>query len=500
MNTPIGYQALVRRYHLRVLPHYRESYVASEGRGSVRQDINSEIHVYPKGYEIKQPNNPFEQMEFAIKYEGIHLEILAAVFQELEVIELEHAIQAHPTSKYARIVWFLYEFLTEKTLNIPDAKKTPYIDLLDSKRYFTLNKKIRSPRHRVNNNLLGNRNFCPMIRRTLRLNQAIEQKYDEQARKITAKYDPHLITRASHYFYTKETLSSYEIERERPSQERVFKFVNLLRKIGTIGLLTKARLIEIQNMIVDPRFSDVDYRVTQNYVGDNLNAYIQHIHYISPKPENVQVLMDGWLACLEQCMNDGLHPVLIATAISFGFIFIRPFEDGNGRIHRFLIHYVLSKMGFSPDGIIFPISAIMLNNMREYDGILESFSIPLMRVITDYHLSNEGVLTVKQPTHIHYKYIDYTQMAEYLFSCIDTTLHEYFEKEILFLLHYDQTKRDIQSFIDMPDKLIDLFIQFIIQNNGVLNTQKQKKYLHMLKDDEIAHLIGIVKKHMLKPE
>ena len=36
--------------------------------------------------------------------------------------------------------------------------------------------------------------------------------------------------------------------------------------------------------------------------------------------------------------------------------------DGNGRIHRFLMHHVLAKRGYSPDGVIFPISAAILRD------------------------------------------------------------------------------------------------------------------------------------------
>ena len=76
-------------------------------------------------------------------------------------------------------------------------------------------------------------------------------------------------------------------------------------------------------------------------------------------------------------------PVIYAATIAFGFVFIHPFMDGNGRIHRYLIHEVLANAGFTPRGIVLPVSAVILANLDKYTAVLESFSRPL-RQRTDY--------------------------------------------------------------------------------------------------------------------
>lgn len=495
MYTPVGYTALIQFFNIRdVLPHYRQSYITT-GRAFVRISDNLEEHFYLK--KLKEPNNPFNHIEFAIKYDGINLEILHAVFKKMEKNDVASAIKKHPASKYYRIMWFLYEFLTETQLDIPDNKKAlPYVDVLDSQYYFT-SKGVKSKRHAVNNNLMGVGQFCPMIRRTKILTEYIDQHFDEKAFDLIKKYNPKVIERAIQYLYRKETMSSYGIEREKPSPERMERFIYLLRQTPNIEELTKEKLIEIQNTIVDQRFKSDDYRLEQVYVGDMLNHYVPRIHYIAPKSEDVAILMSGLLETLKLARADYVHPVLVAAMISFGFVFIHPFEDGNGRIHRFLIHYVLSSQKFIPKDVIFPVSAVMLENIQEYDQILEQFSRPLMELIKKYTLSNEGILTVNQPTLSFYKYIDYTKMAEYLFKCIDKTIHEHFEREIEFLLNYDQAKREIQAIIDMPDRLIHLFIKFTRQNNGVLGQQKKDKYFNKLNDHEIIQLQSIVSKYLL---
>lgn len=406
MNSAVGYQALIEQLDLRVIKHYRQSYIALRGRGYVKIENNHEMHVYPNSHAVKDPKNPIHQLIFALKYDGVNLEILQAVFKKIAAHEIEIAIHQHPGSKYIRVLWFLYEFLTDQTIKAPELGILKHVNVLDADRYFT-SKGIKSRRHKVNNNLIGNKEFCPIIRKTKILAAYIDKKYDLKAKALADKYDPKIIARASYYLFTKETLSSYEIEREKPNKNRIAKFINTLQKSTTIEELTKKQLIELQNIIVDPRFQDVDYRKNQNYIGENID-YFPRIHYICPRPENVESLMNGLLEALQLVLHAGIHPVLIAAMISFGFVFIHPFEDGNGRIHRFLIHYILSKQRFTPSGIIFPVSAAMLKKIHEYDKILESLSKPVMNLISDYTLSDDGVLLVKQDTHSYYKYVDYT--------------------------------------------------------------------------------------------
>lgn len=498
-TIPIGYKAISEQLKLSTVPHYRESYIAKLGRGKTIIENHREIHVYPKHYALKNEHDLFANLEFALKHEGINLEIIKALFERMDKKEIIEHIKRQPKGINSRKIWYLYEFLMNDRLNINDIQKIKYVDLLDSKLYFT-SKAFKSTRHAINDNLLGNNKFCPFVRRTEILEKYIELHLDDKAKQLLTKYDPHLISRACNYLYTKETMSSYQIEREQPDKSRVIRFVNMLQQAHTIETLSKEILIELQNTLVDPRFKDVDYRCTQNYVGENINPYFQKIHYISPKPEDVAELMQGLLESLERMFYAQIHPVIIAAIISFGFVFIHPFEDGNGRIHRFLIHYVLSKKEFTPKDMIFPVSSIMLQNISDYDAILESFSKPLLSVLTNYVLSNEGKLTVKQDSKSFYQYIDFTKMAEYLFVCIDAAIHKDMLNEIEFLANYDKTKKAMQEIVEMPDNKIDLFIRFVMQNNGKLSPQKQKNYFSLLTEDEITQFVKIIREVMMKEQ
>jgi Fic family protein len=182
-----------------------------------------------------------------------------------------------------------------------------------------------------------------------------------------------------------------------------------------------------------------------------------------------------------------VSPVVHAAVISYGFVFLNPFQDGNGRIHRFLIHNILARRGFTPKGVMFPVSASMLKNPADYDASLEAFSRHIMALV-EYSLDEEGCMTVHGNTAKWYRYIDMTPQVEALFKFIDQTIEVELTQELAFLAKYDETKKAIQEIVDMPDRLIDLFIRFCLQNNGRLSVQKRKSHFDFLSDEEIAHM------------
>ncbi len=492
---PVGYKALVDHYQLNVLPHYRWSYVSLHGGRRVYEDNGVQIYVYDKSY-LPKDGTVLTLLVFALKHEGLNLSIIAALFEKLVPSEIVLFVQQAPTSKYARIIWYLYESLTQKKLVLDDCTQGPYVLLLDPVSYYTA-VPINSTRHRIKNNLLGNANFCPIVRKTETLKSFEQKDLPGEINNIISKFDTYILERASNYLFTKETLSSYQIERENPDKKRIARFIELL-KIASLQHLTKQSLIELQNVIVDERFANKDYRTTQNYIGENLDWQHQYVHYISPKPEDVEFLMQGLLASFDRLLSSQQPPIVIAATISFGFVFIHPFDDGNGRIHRFLIHYFLSVLGFTPKNTIFPVSATMLQNMKAYNDALECFSKLLLTCIPDYDLSDQGELTVPVSTRRLYQFIDYTAITEYLYACIEQTLYGTFQQELNFLVGYDTTKKQIQEVVDLPDNQIDLFIRLIVQSDGKLSEKKRVDFFSKLTDAEIQRIVTIVSENMIK--
>jgi hypothetical protein len=480
-----GYEALIAWYELDVITNWHRSFVAAGSPRRIETPSGIIEEVYPPKY---WPGGSVgDHLEFALKYDGTNLAILSSLFSIVPREEILAYVNSKPTGKYARRLWFLYEFLTGSTLPLDDLKRGNYVDLLDPEQYYTVAPSRQVRRQRINDNLLGDARFCPTIRRTDALRRFEEADLTERCEKLVTAYSPEVLKRALSYLYTKETKSSFQIEHIQPNSTRTERFVALLQLAEKEDFCEKSALIELQNRIVDPRFRETDYRKVQNYVGETVAWQREKVHFACPKPEDLESLMGG-LTTAHSMMEEGsVAPVVHAAAIAFGFVFLHPFDDGNGRIHRFLIHNILARRGFTPQGIMFPISASLLKHAAEYDASLEAFSQPLMTLI-EYSLDEDGRMTVQNETARWYAYIDLTPQAEALSQFIEYTIDTELVEELSFLARYDQTKKSIQDIVDMPDRQIDLIIRFCVQNNGRLSSRKRESHFEFLSDEEVARI------------
>ena len=213
----------------------------------------------------------------------------------------------------------------------------------------------------------------------------------------------------------------------------------------------------------------------------------ERIHFACPKPEDLVDLMEGLAVAHTRMDAGGTSAVIHAAIIAYGFVFLHPFEDGNGRIHRFLIHNILARRDFTPDGLMFPVSASMLKHPVEYDHSLEAFSKHLLPLL-EYSLDEDGRMTVHSDTSQLYRFMDMTPQAEALFRFVEKTIETELTSELNFLANYDQTKKAIQAIIDMPDRQIDLFIRCCLQNNNQLSVRKRKSNFDFLLDDELSRM------------
>jgi Fic family protein len=477
----IGLHRLVDELGLAVVPPAVRS-EAIRGARKTRIAEGRILEQYPLSYA---PRDMFGHLRFAMRYEPIDLSVLAALFEKIDRTDFEVWVKEEPVGQYTRRAWYLYEFLTGHILDLPDVPPTGSVLILDPKLHIT-STGVRVKRQRVVDNLLGTRAYCPIIRRTDRLNAAIAQQLGEEAKKILEGVEPTLLARAVHYLFTKETKSSFAIEGEVPSTDRTLRFVTALGKADDFRISDKQAFIDLQSSIVDPRYAQNDWRTIQNYVGQTASNFTEIIHFVCPKPGDVADLMQGWMAAVARIEDGAMDPVCAATITGFGFVFIHPFEDGNGRIHRFLIHHSLSKLRFAPHGILFPVSAAMLRDPKAYDNALNAFSGKIMPQI-QFELDDQQRLTVLNSTDRLYRYYDATPQAEYLYDAVAETIRRDLREEIEFLELFDKAMTAVQKIVDMPQAKASLLIRLVLQNHGKLSVKKRRLFSE-LSDDEVAYI------------
>lgn len=472
-----GLVAIVKELELAIpAPAVRSRIVSGARRTWIESDVVYED--YPKSYAS---SDLYGHIKFALRYEPIDLGIYEAIFRTLDSDWLERHVGSEPSGIYARKLWYLYELLTGGKLDLKDVPPTGYVDLLDTRHQFTGQPKKIS-RQRINDNLLGTPQYCPLIRRTPKLERLMKADLKTEAAKIVENADPNLLARAVQFLYTKETKSSFAIEGERLSPRRGERFVEALRQAADFNVSSKPDFIKLQNLIVEPRYAESDWREVQNFVGQTMSDWREQIYFVCPKPEDVSDLMSGWTAFVERAEKSEIDAVLLAASAAFGFVFVHPFEDGNGRIHRFLVHHFLSRSEFTPPGILFPVSAVMLRNRRQYDAELEKFSAYIQPFI-EYSMSREGRMTVENETAHLYRFWDATAFAEYLYECVAETIQTDLKEEIGFLNVFDAALEAVAETVEMPDRKASLLVRFIMQNHGKLSNTKREKFPELTEEE-----------------
>jgi len=434
-------------------------------------------------------NTLIGHLTFALKYEGIELGLLKKLFEKLNAKEISKLIAEEPTGQYSRKIWFLYEWLMDTQLDIPDLTTGNYIDLVDETIQYAYHGKQASKRHRVRNNLPGVKNFCPMIRKTALLEEYINLELSQRIKKIIGQIHPDVMARTAAFLLLKDSKASYAIEGEIPPQNRAQRWGRVIGQAGQKPI-TKDELVRLQQIVIDnPRFTKMGFREQEGFIGEHDRQYGTPMpDHISAKWKDLDILMDGLIATNQKLEEDEpFDAVLAASLIAFGFVFIHPFVDGNGRIHRYLIHHVLLRKEYVSKGIIFPVSAIILERLDEYRQVLERFSIPRLELI-EWKPTEDNNVEVLNDTIDYYRYFDATKQVEFLYSCVQQTIEKTIPEEVKYLEYYDLMKEFLDNHFEMPDKAVALLVRFLKQGNGKLSERAKTKEFKELTEEEVGEI------------
>ena len=178
------------------------------------------------------------------------------------------------------------------------------------------------------------------------------------------------MARAAAFLLLSAPKASFAIESETPPKDRIARWGCTVGKAGQVALSVDG-LVKLQREpIGDARFVSTGLRREGGFVGQHDVFGIPDPEHIGAAHGDLTALLEG-LVIFERGARDlDYDPVLTAASIAFGFVYIRPFEDGNGRIHRFLMHHVLADRKSTPEEIVFPISNVILDDLVIYRGVL----------------------------------------------------------------------------------------------------------------------------------
>jgi Fic family protein len=432
----------------------------------------------------KPKDNLYNHLVFALKYEGINLLFFKKLFEQVSSSEIETWIKKEPLSVYTRKIWFLYEWLMNKKLNLVDLKTSNYVPLVDETIQYASPVSKNSSRHRIKDNLPGTINFCPLIYKTEKLEKFINEKLDEKTNLLIKKIHSDILLRTSAFLLLKDSKASFTIEKETPAPSRAMRWGRAIGQAGSKPLSID-EIHRLQQLVIESKFTKLGFRTEGGFVGEHDRKTGEPIpSHISARWQDVELLIRGLLDTSQKLEEEKFHPVLTAALVAFGLVFIHPFEDGNGRIHRYLIHHILSAMNFTPHGIIFPVSAAMLDKIKEYRNVLESYSLPLLDFI-EWKKTKDNNVEVLNDTTDYYRYFDATSFSEFLFACVDYTIEKIIPEEVGYLQKYDEMKSWLDDHFEMPDKTVALLIRFLEQNNGKLSKRAIENEFNVLSKSEI---------------
>jgi hypothetical protein len=492
--TFVGFKWIAATLQLKpVQPFAVESEIGTTRRTVVLDAVR--LETYPASFQPAASIG--EHLKFALKYEVVHLEFLARVFA-MGPAPIEEWIRREPSGAYARRAGFLYEWLTGARLDVADTPSGNYVDALDAGDYLTASRAANVPRWRVRDNMPGTRDFCPIVYRSPAVNAIADYDCAKALRDLEVVFGADVLLRSAVWLTIKESRASFAIEHEEKKVDRVRRFATVMEtRCGIAGdPLQQATLELLQQEILGPA-TRYGVRASPVFVG-HMTSYENIVDYIGPHWDHAKALLGGLQASMTKTV--GQSAIVRAAVASFGFVFIHPMSDGNGRISRFLVNDVLRRDNAVPAPFILPISATITNSSSErvgYDRSLEHFSRPLMRAYSERYqfgalvqhadgVESNFVFDAYDEALPVWRYPDLTFQAAWLGRVIKITIEQEMRSEADLLRSIDRARVAVKEHLEGPNTDIDQIIRSVRENGWVVSG-KLKKAFPMLEDVQLQH-------------
>jgi Fic family protein len=122
-----------------------------------------------------------------------------------------------------------------------------------------------------------------------------------------------------------------------------------------------------------------------------------------------------------------------STVAAFGFVYIHPLADGNGRVHRFLVNDSLRRVGAVREPMILPVSSLIdrdATQRRAYERMLD--------------VVFEGVEAARPA----WRYLDLSAHVAYLADVVQRTIGEDMRAESRWLRSHAQARAAVKEIVE----------------------------------------------------
>ncbi len=454
-----GYRYLVNEFGLKVFEP--KIGARTDTACNRRRETGDEILVPPSA--VTKTQAPLDHILFALKNEGIDLQVLSQALPLVTPGELAEAVRRTPSGVYLRKAAFLWEAFTGKTLEdvAPSGRPTP---LFDASKYLT-GRAVRNKKWRVDFNGLGTLRYCATVRRTPAIEEALKENTLQKAGEWLSRIGSDHAARAMQWVRLTDSLESLALARTNADLNRAERWAQLWQGAHKENL-SEGWLCQLQNAVMSTPGAATTFRTEQTWLSQVIGRGVSSVTYVPPAPEALIGLMADWMTAVDG-LGEGADPMAAAAVASFGFVYLRPFMDGNGRLSRFLIHRQLARSGALADGVLLPISVAMKKNEAAYLEALAAYS---EKVRPFWCVSRTGgtpefVFDFLGSDAI-YRYWDATRQTEFLYRMAQEALDVHLRDEVAYLALYDRLEKAVDEAYDLPFALLVQAVGVLIDGRG----------------------------------
>lgn len=489
----IGYEYLLSRIPLRMPPLERPAQV----RPVTRVERMPNLLAVPRDVAPVADASVLDHALFALKHEDARLAVLHEAMKLVPAEEIGRALRAQRTGAYLRRAAFIWEKANGQALPLPwDSTGGNYVAFFEPSRYWTGPRWERSRKYRVDFNGIGPYAFCPVVARSAALEERGQAVLGRLRSWVDDPRNQGVLDRVMNWAYLSETRDSYAIENETAAPDKERAFLQAMEQLREQRPLSEEYLVGLQNLVITNAIGqEPAFRPKQNWLQRGGHGALA-VRYLPPPPAQVPALMDG-LMRMANAREGDVPPLVRAALVSFGFVFVHPFMDGNGRLSRLLAHHSLSFHEALPtvngNPALLPLSVAMKRHEADYLAALESFSRPARQLWDVTYIADNEFLFDFRSSPLVYAHWSGEAAAAFVTRCAEQALEQSLIDETAFLLAYDRAYDRIDREFDLPNRTINLLIQWIRQNNCRMPARRRNaSELLSLKPPQIERIETIV--------